>query len=89
MVEALGKTHLMKHNEDDHRPSPSPTGHRWPSAALPSLYVKGGVRTEDDLLYMRNLPSFDHHLGPGDAEALLTYPGALPSLAQKPVELQH
>ena len=38
-----------------------------------SQHTKTPVRTEDDLLYMRTLPSFNETLRPSDSEALLSF----------------
>jgi hypothetical protein len=72
-VQSLCKDHIMKHKEMGNRPKPPTSGHRWPSAALPSQYTKTPVRTEDDLLYMRTLPTFNESVRPSDAEALLSF----------------
>eukprot|EP00439_Symbiodinium_sp_Y106_P005937 s4972_g1.t1 len=73
MVQGLGKDHLLKHDTPPHRPKPPASGLRWPSAALPSHHTKTPVRTEDDLLYMRTLPTFNEMLRASDAEALLSF----------------
>ena len=44
VVEGLGKEHLVRHDEGNHRPAPPSSGHRWPSTALPSVYTKQPVR---------------------------------------------
>ena len=60
--------------EPNNRPKPSSSGHRWPSAALPGHYTGHTVvRTEDDLLYMRSLPTFEDRLRPSDSESLLSF----------------
>eukprot|EP01083_Nonionella_stella_P030773 84290_1 len=49
-------------------------GHRWPSAATPSKYTfPSKVLTEDDVLHIRNLPTFDDVMGARDSELLLSY----------------
>ncbi|CAK9043903.1 Mycosubtilin synthase subunit A [Durusdinium trenchii] len=77
LVSALGKEHLLKHDVPPHRPKPPASGLRWPSAALPSHHTKTPVRTEDDLLYMRSLPTFNEMLRASDSEvqppALLSF----------------
>ncbi|CAJ1416719.1 unnamed protein product, partial [Effrenium voratum] len=73
MVTGMGKEHLLKHDVPPHRPKPAASGLRWPSAALPSHHTKTAVRTEDDLLYMRTLPTFNEMLRPSDSEALLSF----------------
>ena len=56
------------------RPEPPTSGHRWPSCALASHHTKPDmVRCEDDLLYLRSLPTFDHTLRASDSELLLSY----------------
>ncbi|CAE7888120.1 unnamed protein product [Symbiodinium microadriaticum] len=73
-VSAFGHDHVLKTNEPNYRPKPSASGHRYPSAALASKYTgRAVVRTEDDLLYLRSLPTFEDRLRPSDAEALLSF----------------
>ena len=46
---------------------------RWPSFAAPSRFTKPHtVHTEDDIVHLRSLPSFDDTLRPPDAELLLS-----------------
>ena len=48
--------------------------HRYPSAALPSFLASPHeITTEDDVLHIKNLPSFDDCLGQQDSELLLSY----------------
>ena len=63
--------------------------HRFPSTAKPSFYTKEEVNTEDDIIYLPNLPSFEDEvksalgmtkktsvmqkLGQRDSELLLSY----------------
>eukprot|EP00435_Cladocopium_sp_Y103_P015826 s2515_g3.t2 len=73
-VSAFGQDHVLKTNEQNYRPKPSASGHRYASAALASKYTgRAVVRTEDDLLYLRSLPTFEDRLRPSDAEALLSF----------------
>jgi len=73
-VSAFGQDHVLKTNEPNYRPKPSASGHRYASAALASKYTgRAVVRTEDDLLYLRSLPTFEDRLRPSDAEALLSF----------------
>lgn len=52
----------------------SDTPHRYPSSAAPShLAQPHDVRTEDDVLHIRNLPTFDDAIGQQDSEQLLSY----------------
>ncbi|CAE8631491.1 unnamed protein product, partial [Polarella glacialis] len=77
-VTALGKPNVAWVT-DTIPPQPPASGHRWPSPAMPSMHTKGEVRTEDDLLYQRSLPSFPDDktgrpmLRPSDSEGLLSY----------------
>ena len=43
------------------------------SRASPSVLAGSEVRTEDDVLFLKSLPSFGGALGPADSELLLTY----------------
>jgi hypothetical protein len=46
---------------------------RFPSLAIPTPYLKkSGVKTEDDLLHLPNLPNFDSTLPGSDVEVLLS-----------------
>ncbi|CAJ1341409.1 unnamed protein product [Effrenium voratum] len=73
-VSAFGQDHVLKTNEPNYRPKPSASGHRYASAALASKYTgRAVVRTEDDLLYLRSLPTFEDRLRPSDSEALLSF----------------
>jgi hypothetical protein len=57
-------------------PDPPFTGNssRYPSAALPSnLAAPHEISTEDDVLHIKNLPSFDGCLGQQDSEMLLSF----------------
>ena len=54
--------------------------HRYPSTATPSFYVPPpAVRTEDDVIYRPNLPSFEDFksqgqvLGQQDSELLISF----------------
>ncbi|CAE8693637.1 unnamed protein product, partial [Polarella glacialis] len=68
-ISAFGRDHILKTPEPNYRPKPSASGHRYPSAALPSKYTgRAVVRTEDDLLYLRSLPTFDDRLRQGWAK---------------------
>jgi len=50
--------------------------HRFPSAATPALLIDadiGAIETEDDILHIKNLPSFGDVIGQHDSELLLSY----------------
>jgi len=48
--------------------------HRYPSVATPSFLTSPiPSKTEDDILHIRNLPTFDDVLGQRDSELLLSY----------------
>lgn len=58
-------------------PDQLPT-HRYPSTATPSFYVPApAIRTEDDVIYRPNLPSFEDNFGQvlnqRDSELLISY----------------
>eukprot|EP01087_Luapelamoeba_hula_P004848 TRINITY_DN1482_c0_g1_i1.p1 TRINITY_DN1482_c0_g1~~TRINITY_DN1482_c0_g1_i1.p1 ORF type:complete len:4317 (-),score=602.49 TRINITY_DN1482_c0_g1_i1:51-13001(-) len=56
------------------RPKKKPFTHRFPSVATPSfLTTPHPVETEDDVLHIKNLPSFEEALGQRDAELLISY----------------
>ena len=49
---------------------------RWQTGASPNdVGIEGNVRieTEDDVLHIRSLPSFDGTLGQADSELLISY----------------
>ncbi|CAE7676808.1 unnamed protein product, partial [Symbiodinium microadriaticum] len=57
-------------------PDPPFTGNtfRYPSASMPSnLAAPHEISTEDDVLHIKNLPSFDGCLGQQDSELLLSF----------------
>lgn len=71
MVEAFARNFLLKCY-----PDPPFVGNksRYPSAALPShLAPPHNIKTEDDVLHIKNLPSFNDCLGQQDSELLLSY----------------
>ena len=52
----------------------APFGHRYPSPAVPSLLTSPHLaETEDDILHIKTLPSFDDSLGQKDSELFLSY----------------
>ena len=54
--------------------SPFASGHRWPSQANPMVFTKPhDARTEDDVLHIQSLPSFDDQLGQRDSELLMSF----------------
>jgi len=56
------------------RPKKRPFTHRFPSTATPSFLTDPHpVATEDDVLHIKNLPSFDDAIGQRDSELLISY----------------
>jgi hypothetical protein len=57
------------------RPTPpKPWTHRFPSTATPSFLTHPHpVKTEDDVLHIKNLPSFNEVMGQRDSELLISY----------------
>ena len=57
------------------RPKPPLSfAHRFPSTATPSFYTNPiQVNNEDDVLHIKNLPSFEDALGQQDSEFLISY----------------
>jgi hypothetical protein len=56
------------------RPRKKPFTHRFPSTATPAFLTDPHpVRTEDDVLHIKNLPNFEDALGQRDSELLISY----------------
>ena len=56
------------------KPKRGPFVHRYPSPAIPSLLTSPHpAETEDDILHIKTLPSFDDSLGQKDSELFLSY----------------
>ena len=70
IVEAFSRGFMLKCY-----PDPPFTGNavRYPSAAVPSnLAAPHDITSEDDILHIKNLPSFGESLGQQDSELLLS-----------------
>jgi hypothetical protein len=71
IVEAFARGFMLKSY-----PDPPFTGNavRYPSAAVPSnLAAPHEIASEDDVLHIKNLPSFEGALGQQDSELLLSF----------------
>eukprot|EP00397_Hematodinium_sp_SG-2012_P000007 GEMP01000007.1.p1 GENE.GEMP01000007.1~~GEMP01000007.1.p1 ORF type:complete len:5820 (+),score=1409.10 GEMP01000007.1:169-17628(+) len=51
----------------------SATGHKYPSETIASRHTHTPVFTEDDVLHLRTLPTFDGALGQQDSEVVLSF----------------
>ena len=67
----------QRNSERNFKPEPAISGSRWHSGASPnSLGIEGGkarIETEEDVLHIRTLPTFDGTIGQADSELLISY----------------